>query len=174
MSSPSKRTGFSLIEVVLATGIFAVAVTVMLALLPALTRQNTDAADSLVAQRFPDSLRVELQRLAANDFSGLATKIPVMAAPLAGGQLFVASRDGCRLHSADYLPPATSQLLPQEQCYYAIETWRFNQGALQYDSTSPVLAVYVRVSWPYFNPGSTTPTPLADRSELTFTVSLRQ
>jgi hypothetical protein len=174
MRAPAKRTGFSLIEVVLATGIFAVAVTVMLALLPSLTRQNTEAADALVAHRLPDSVRVELQRLAANDFSALAATIPIMAAPLDNGLLFVASRDGARLHSADYLPPADNLLLPPEQRYFAIEVWQFSQGALQYDATAPVLAVGVRVSWPCYNPGSPAPTPLADRSQFTFVITLRR
>jgi hypothetical protein len=174
MRTATKRTGFSLVEVVLAVGIFAVAVTVMLALLPSLTRQNTETADAFVAQRLPDSLRVELQRLAANDFGALAATIPLMAAPLDNGLLFVASRDGARLHSADYLPPAGSRRLPLEQRYFAIEAWRFNQGTLQYDGAGPVLAVWVRISWPYCNPGSPAPTPPADRSQFTFAISLRR
>ena len=174
MSTSAKHTGFSLIEVVVAAGIFAVAVTVMLALLPALTRQSVESADALVAQGLPDRLRVELKRLAANDFSGLAGAIPVMGTLLDNGLLFVASRDGSRLHSVGYLPPATSQLIPQEQRYFAIEAWRFNQGALQFDGTGSVLVVYVRVSWPVSNPGSAAVTPLADRSQLTFTLALNR
>lgn len=174
MSSSGKRAGFSLIEVVLAAGIFAVAVTVMLALLPALTRQSAESADALVAQRLPESLRVELQRLAGNDFNGLAGAIPVMVTPLDNGLRFVASRDGGRLHPVDYLPPATSQLLPQEQRYFAIEAWRFNQGSLQFDVTAPVIAVYVRVSWPACIPGAAASTPLADRSQFTFTIAINR
>ena len=174
MSSPAKQTGFSLIEVVIAAGIFAVAVTVMLALLPALTRQSAESADALVAQGLPDRLRVELRRLAANDFNSLASTIPVMGTPLENGLLFVASREGGRLHSANYLPPATSQLLPQEQRYFAIEAWRFSQGALQFDGTASVLVVYARVSWPYRNPGSDTPTALSDRNQFTFTVAINR
>jgi len=171
---PTKRAGFSLIEVVLAAGIFAVAVTVMLALLPALTRQSAESADALVAQGLPDSLRVELRRLAANDFNGLANTIPVMGTPLENGLLFVASRDGSRLHSASYLSPATSGLIPQEQRYFAIEVWRFNQGSLQFDGTGSVLAVHVRVSWPYHNPGVTISTPLPDRGQFTFTIAINR
>ncbi len=174
MHSLAKSAGFSLIEVVLATGIFAVAITVLLALLPSLTRQNTEAADLLVAQRLPDGLRIELRRLAANDFTGLAATIPIMATPLADGLLFAATRDGGRLHSVSYLPPAASMLIPQEQRYFAIEAWRFNVETLQYDGSVPVLAIWVRVSWPYYNPGSATPTPLAERSQFTFAVSLRR
>ena len=174
MTASLKRAGFSLIEVVLAAGIFAVAVTMMLALLPALTRQSAESADALVAQGLPDRLRVELRRLAANDFNGLANTIPVMGVPLKNGLLFVASRDGSRLHSANYLPPATSQSLPQEQRYFAIEAWRFNQGTLQYDGPASVLVVHVRVSWPAYNPGSTAVTPLADRSQFTFPIAINR
>lgn len=174
MSTSAKHTGFSLIEVVVAAGIFAVAVTVMLALLPALTRQSVESADALVAQGLPDRLRVEMKRLAANDFSGLTGAIPVMGTPLDNGLLFVASRDGSRLHSANHLPPATSQSLPQEQRYFAIEAWQFSQGTLQFDATASVLVVHVRVSWPAYNPGSTTPTPLADRSQFTFTIAINR
>lgn len=165
---------FSLMEVVIAAGIFAVAVTVMLALLSSLTRQNTDSVDSLVAQRLPDALRLELKRLAASDFNGLAGAVPVMSAPLDNGLVFVSSRDGSRLHSVNHLPPAASLRIPQEQRYFAVETWRFNSGALQYDGNASVLVVYVRVSWPYYNPGSTTTTSLTDRSQFTFTASINR
>ena len=60
------RRAFSLIEVIIAVGVFAVAVVVILALLPPLSREATDSADALVAQSLPDSVRVELSRLAAS------------------------------------------------------------------------------------------------------------
>ena len=54
MSSSDKFAGFSLIEVVIAAGIFTVAVTVTLALLPSLARQSIDNTDALAAQRLPE------------------------------------------------------------------------------------------------------------------------
>ena len=174
MSSSDKFAGFSLIEVVIAAGIFAVAVTVTVALLPSLARQSTDSADTLAAQRLPDNLRVELQRLAAGNFTGLAATVPVMAAPLANGFDFVATRDGSRLHSATYLPPVGSALIPQEDQYFAVEVWRFAQAPLSYDSAAAILPLYVRVSWPYRNPGNAIPTALVDRSRLTFTITINR
>lgn len=174
MSPSGQRAGFSLLEVVVAAGIFAVAVSVMLALLPALTRQSAESADALVAQRLPDRLRIELQRLAANDFAGLAGAIPVMGTPLDHGLLFVAARDVSRLHPAEYQPPPASQMLPPELRYFAVEAWRFNQGELRFDGTGPVLAVHVRVSWPYRLPGSSDVTPLADRSQFTFPLAVNR
>ncbi|MDI1337800.1 MAG: prepilin-type N-terminal cleavage/methylation domain-containing protein [Lacunisphaera sp.] len=174
MPAPGKCAGFSLLEVVIAVGIFAVAVTVTLALLPSLTRQAADGADGLSAQCLPDSLRIELQRLASGNFNGLATAAPVMTAPLTNGLDFVATRDGSRLHSSTYLAPAASALIPADEQYFAIEVWRFNQGTLGYDANAAILPLYVRVSWPYRNPGSGTPAALADRSQLTFAVAINR
>lgn len=166
---------FSLIEVIIAVGVFAVAVVVILALLPPLSRQAADSADALVAQSLPDCVRVELARLATGGgFDALANRLPVMVSPLADGLLLVAARDARRLYSADYLPPpAVGRLLQMEQ-YFFVEVWRFNQPPLRFDPAAAVLAVYVRVSWPYQNPGAMTATPLASRSQLTFTVSLNR
>ena len=158
----------------MAVGIFAMAVTTLIALLPALTRQLAESADALVAQQLPDNLRLELQRLASSRFDALASAIPVMDAPLTDGLLLVASRDGARLHSASYLPPsANSQISPDEQ-YFAIEIWRFSQPPLAYDAAAAVLPLYVRISSPYRTPGATVPTAAADRSQFTFTLAIKR
>lgn len=172
---PNPRSrAFSLVEVVIAVGIFATAVVVILALLPSLTRQNTETSDALMAQRLPGALRVELRRLADADFKALAAATPIMAAPLADGMSFVAARDGSRLHSVAYLPPAAGALIPQDEQYYLVETWRFGATPLAYDSTASVLVVYVRVSWPYHSPGSPDLVVLADRQQLTFLASINR
>lgn len=167
--------GFTLIEVVIAVGIFAAAVTVALALLPALTRQAGDAGDAQAAQRLPDGIRVELQRLAVTGgFDALANRVPVMSSPLPGGLDLVAARDCSRVHSGSYLPPALSEQLPLAEQYFAVEVWRFSQPPLAYDPAAAVLALTVRVSWPYHAPASPAPVALADRQQITFTLSLRR
>ena len=125
-------------------------------------------------QSLPDSLRLELQRLASGNFNGLAAAAPVMAAPLANGLDFAATRDGSRLQSLTYLPPVASAQVAASAQYFYVEVWRFSQAPLSYDATAAVLPLYVRVSWPYRNPGSATPTALADRSQLTFTIALNR
>ncbi|MBI2497848.1 MAG: prepilin-type N-terminal cleavage/methylation domain-containing protein [Opitutae bacterium] len=169
-----RQAGFSLLEVVIAVGVFALAVTAVLALLPMLTRQAAAAADTLAAQQFPDALRVELQRLARADFDALAAAIPVMTAPLENGLPFVATRDGARLHSSGHLPPPVDARIPDAEQYFAIEVWRFNQPPLAYDPGAAVLPLYVRVSGPCRIPGSTAPTALADRHQVTFTLALNR
>lgn len=170
-----RTRAFSLLEVVIALGVFATGITVILALLPSLTNQSAQTADELVAQRVPDALRVELQRLAtAGGFDALATNVPVMAAPLDGGLDFVASRDGARLHSQTYLPPGAADSLLDQEKYFLVEVWRFPAAPLAYDASGAVLPLYVRVSWPYRVSSSGSPVALANRTSITFNIAVNR
>lgn len=162
---------FSLVEVIIAVGLFAASVTAVIALLPAVTRQGAVTTDTLAAQRLPDALKVELSRLAASGFDALAGQVPVMNQPLGAGLAFVATRDAARLHSRDYLPPGTGRIADQEQ-YFLIECGRFPDEPLRFDAQKHSLALAVRVSWPYRLPGSTAPTAESSRTQVAFTVSL--
>ena len=164
---------FSLLEVVIAIGVFVTAVAIILALLPSIGGQAASAGDSLVAQRLPDPLRVEMQRLAASGgFDALATRTPVASSPLGDGLPFAASRDGARLHALDYLTPGAADALAPEEQYFLVEIWRFPSAPLAYDAAGAVLSVMVRVSWPYRVPGSASAVASASRSELTFNASI--
>ncbi|HWA27027.1 MAG TPA: hypothetical protein VG734_15325 [Lacunisphaera sp.] len=165
---------FSLIEVIFAVGLFAAAVTVVLALLPALTRHGVEVQDSLAAQRLPDALRLELQRLAAaGGFNAVATQVPTMGNPAESGLVFVALRDASRLHSRDYLPPATGRIADQDQ-YFLVECWRFPNEPLSFDPQKHFLALAVRVSWPYHLPDGAAPTAESARAYIMFTESIRR
>lgn len=166
---------FSLVEVVIAVGVFAGAIAVILALLPALSGQAAAAGDSLVAQRIPDALRVELRRLATSgSLHSLAMRVPVAVAPLDDGLAFVASRDGARLHVREYLPPASADTLPADEQFFLLEVWRFPAAPLAYDATGTVLPLLVRVSWPYRAPSSASVVALTDRAQLTFNTAIQQ
>jgi hypothetical protein len=162
---------FSLIEVIIAIGLFAASVTVVIALLPAVTRQGAVTTDTMAAQRLPDALKVELSRLADSGFDVLAGQVPVMTQPLGRGLAFVASRDAARLHALDYLPPASDQI-PEAEQYFLVECGRFADEPLRFDAQKHTLALAVRVSWPYRLPGSLAPTTENSRSQVAFTVSL--
>jgi len=164
---------FSLIEVIVAVALFASSVVVVLALLPALTRRGAETTDRLVAQRLPDAIQVELTRLAAPGFDVLAGRMPLMGAPPENGLAMVSTRDGSRLQALDDLPP-TDGRMPEQAQYYLIECWRFPDGPLQYDVAQSAMALTVRVSWPYRQPGTTATTPADSRHELIFTVSLNR
>jgi hypothetical protein len=169
------RCAFSLVEVIIAVGIFAAAVAVILALLPALTRQAGISADTLTALRLPDTIRTELQRVAsAGGFDALAGQIHPMALPLPDTLVLVASRDAARVHTLTYQPPAAIDQLGEAGQFFLIEIWSFHDAPLAFDSGGAGLALYVRVSWPYRNPGSPTPAALAGREQVTFTLAIRR
>lgn len=162
---------FSLLEVIVAVGLFGGAVAVIIGLMGPLSRHATDSLDVLAAQQLSDPLKIELTRLRGENLDELAAQIPVMAAPLGGGLAFASPRDAARVVSVEYHKPATDQVLPGEQ-YYLVECWKFPPGPLGYDPPKAFLALYVRVSWPYHLPGVTAEIPLKDRSQITFTASL--
>lgn len=166
-------TAFSLVEVIIAAGLFAASVTVVLALLPSLARQGAASVDSLAAQRLPDALKIELQRLSAAGFDALADQVPVMNGPSTDGLDFVADREVMRLHSLAYLPPVTGQL-PETEQYFLVECWRFPGEPLHFDDSKAFLALAVRVSWPHRLPGAAAPIPVESRSELMFTLALNR
>lgn len=164
---------FSLVEVIIAAGLFAVSVTVVLALLPALARQGGEAHDSLAAQRLADALKAELTRVGGSGFDALAAQVPVMSGPPGSGLKFVANREATRLHSTDYQPPASGHLATNEQ-YFLLECWRFPDEPLSFAASKGFLAAMVRVSWPYRLPGSSTPVPAESRHEILLTVTLNR
>lgn len=169
----TERTGrgFSLVEVIIAVGVFAVAITAILGVMPALVRRGGESAESLAAQGLAGPVEIELRRMAAADFAGLAGSVPVMSVPLQGGFTFVAARDGLRMQADQTGVLSDSAPLAQDERYFLIELWQFNEAPLRYDGGN-LLAVYARVSWPYFTPGSTTPTPADERNQLTFVVPI--
>jgi len=170
-----RSRGFSLVEVVVALGVFASAIVVVLALLPALGAQAARAEESFVAQRFPDALRVELQRLAATGgFEALTARVPRFGhGSSAEGLVLVASRDGARLHARDYFAPSAGAAIAEAEQHYALEVWRFPSGAVLGSDSAALLLVKVRVSWPYRLP-EVGVVALRDRSTLEFNLALRR
>ena len=161
------RRGFSLVEVVIAVGIFAASIVVVLSLLPSLVAQSADSADRLVAQRLTDTIRIELDRQAIGvGFDALAATVPVMSAPLENGWPLVVAANGLRIE------PNGSGGIANEDQHFLVEIWRFPQAPLSYDPASAVLPLYARISWPYRIRGFATITQLGDRQQLTLTLAL--
>lgn len=163
---------FTLLEVIIAIGLFAAAVTVIIGLLAGLSRQGADSTDMLAAQQLPGPLKVELSRLASAGLDSLADRVPVMTSPLAGGLAFAAARDTVRVDSLEYLPAFDP--IPAGDQYFLVECWRFPSEPMRFDGQKAFLALHVRVSWPYRLPGAPAPTAPADRSQVTFALSLNR
>jgi len=168
-------TGFSLFEVVIAVGIFAVAITVMIGLLPSLTRQSATSIETQNALRLPDAVRSELVRVAtAGGFDALAARVNTLASPVPDTLKLIATRDASAVQSLDYQPPSADEQIGTDDRYFLVETWRFADAPLAFDSEGASLALHVRVSWPYRLPNSASVTPLVSRAQLTFNLALRR
>lgn len=162
--------GFSLVEVVIAVGIFAGSIVVILSLLPSLLQQSAHSTDMSVAQRMVDLVQLELDRQAATSgFDPLAMAIPPMSNPLEGGFALVSTPDGLRIEPAT--GPGSGGIGEDDQ-HFLIEVWRFSQAPLSYDASASVLPLFMRVSWPYRVRGFGTSTQQADRSEFTTTLAI--
>lgn len=161
MMRPCK--GFSLIEVVIAIAVVAGGLTVMLALLPSMVRNSSDAADTHVALRLPDAVHVALKQEMRGTFVTFANNIQ------ASGIDFVAEKDGTNVRN-----DATNDD-PVRSRYFLIEVRGFDTGNLAYSSGDAVLVMHVTVSWPYrvLSGGGLLPAVEAkDRQSITFNLAL--
>jgi prepilin-type N-terminal cleavage/methylation domain-containing protein len=162
--------GFSLIEVIVAVAIFALAVPTMLALLAHLGRLGASSDEAMVAQRLAGAVRAELFRLAHADFDGFAAQVPEMTSASPPGFELVATRDGVRVQARDYLAPGDALAVADQ--YFLVECWRFDGEPLRFDAQKAFLAIAVRVSWPYRLPNGA---PAAGAAQSTaFTVVLNR
>jgi prepilin-type N-terminal cleavage/methylation domain-containing protein len=167
--------GFTLIEVVIAVGIFAVAVSVMLGLLPSVTRSSGRSNDTLNALRLPDGLRIELKRMATTGgFAALAAQIKPLADPLSDTCVLVATRDASRVCALDYQLLAPGDRIESDAHYFLIEVWSFGSAPLAFTAGDAVLPMHVRVSWPYRIVGSSAVTLPADREHVDFNLALNR
>lgn len=170
MTRSHSLRAFSLLEVVIAVALFVMTVTTILALLPALSQRSSAVADRLAAQRLPDSVRLELKRIAATGLDSLAARVPVMEEVVPAGFPLVATRNGARVHSRDEPAPAAGGIAGEER-YFLIECWRFQEEPLRYHDGGRLLVVGVQVTWPcpdsVFRDGAST-------QELWFVVTLNE
>jgi len=166
------QRAFSLIEVAIAVGVVAVAIVVVLGLLPGIARRAADSEDAQTALRLPDAVTVELRALAIQrGFDSLAGGIAVMSTGTDGGLLLVAARDGSQVR------PLNTTESPVREQYFLIEVRRFGSGSLAYDPGSAVLPLSIRVSWPYrqMTPAGLTPMlPFAERQNLSFSTAVNR
>jgi type II secretory pathway pseudopilin PulG len=90
VKSSRGRAGFSLVEVVVAVGIFAVAILSIVALLLPNTKAVADQIDAGVAQRLSENIQLELDRYG---FTRVVAALPNQSARL----FMVATKDGSRV-----------------------------------------------------------------------------
>lgn len=171
MNGHRNRDGFSLVEVVIAIAVLAVSVTGVLALLPIVTRQTSEASESLVAHGMAGAIEAELSGIAQREgWAALVAKLP--GAGNAAGLALVATRQG------ECIGAMETSVLPATEQFFLIQLWKLDAvasggGATGFES----LAVQVKVAWPYRLPvgdGSTIETKAEVRASAQFLLSVRR
>jgi type II secretory pathway pseudopilin PulG len=154
---------FSLVEVVAAIGILAVALIAVLGLMVATVRSGGAITDVDAVARLGENIQGELERLQAS--LGLAGVTDLIAPRGSGRPLcLVATRSGQHVRCADDAYPAANRvlndpLLPgiaNRDRYFLIEVSQ--SPGLEAAPASGFLAVSARIAWPYQLPmGPPTP-----------------
>ena len=159
----SRFGAFSLVEVVAAIGILAVALIAVLGLIVATVRSGGEIADADALARLSENIQGELERLQAS--LGLAGMTDLIVPGGSGRPLcLVATRSGQRVRCADGASPAADRslndpVLPgiaNRDRYFLIEISQ--SPGLEAAPASGFLAVSARITWPYQLPmGPPTP-----------------
>lgn len=157
----SSRDGaFTLVEVVVATGMLAVTVVAAVALQAAILRSASDVADLNRAVSLVDAIRVELTRVRDRagrqaGADGLSALAELIASGGDRGLSLVASRDGSRVVvEAD----ADDQVrgVPPRDRFYLVEV-RPQSAQLTYRSEAGFLSLSCQIRWPYRLPIDSNP-----------------
>jgi|GEM_PF-6210351 len=160
------RRGLSLVEVLVAVGICAVAVVATVTLYGPALHVTREVRDRRTAARLAERVDVELRR---------AGYVAVAAATDAGGALrLVARDDGSRIVlavDADNDPAAGAPPgIPRAERYFAIEVTR----ALRPVSDGACLVLEARVLWPLALPPDGVAVPEAQRAEYRFHTAINR
>ncbi len=161
-----RRSGLSLVEVLVAVGICATTVVVAVALFGPVVRATRETADRRLAVRLARLVETELRRggfaAVAEATAGGATLELVGRGDVAQVVLLAdADRD-----PADGVPRG----IPAAERYFRIEVAR----ALRPDSTPACLVLQVRVSWPLALPPDGAIVAESQRSEFLFHTALNR
>jgi type II secretory pathway pseudopilin PulG len=183
----SKSRAFSLVEVVIAVGIFAVAVISIVGLILPNTKRIADQLDAQVAQRLSDNIRFELERYGFKNITSSLNAVNdrvFLVASSDGSRVLITGEDPYTAWSETY----SSSYDPDSSSYTTVATKRAAENDLetattpgnppglpfrdryflvevgwpihpQYKNDGGAVPLNVRVMWPYRLPnGPATPT----------------
>lgn len=149
-------SAFTLVEVVVAVGVFAVTIVAVLGLLGPVGRSVAGVSDQDKAAQLGDAIQSELMRLRDSQTAGSGqTKLDAFAAlvPANGLLKLVAARDGTvvvRESEADNDPATGSPPgVAKRDRYFLIEVSRQPAPLGNYSNGAGFLALTLTVKWPY-------------------------
>ncbi|MBC2604186.1 type IV pilus modification PilV family protein [Puniceicoccus vermicola] len=162
-SNNSQQSGFSLVEVILAIGVFALTIVAVIGLLGPIAQQVRDLQDTKVANSLPAPIREELNRIGFEYFvdvksDGTALKgvFPTVLFGTMDGSRVIGytALDGTVITRDGNSPPG----IPEDERYFLIELTAAT-GNLNYNDGDAHVAFQVDISWPYRLPDGSTVQP---------------
>lgn len=163
------KSAFSLLEVVLAVGVFTVGILAVLAFMPGMVRSAANDRVILVATQLPVAIRTELERMAGGSVSDLAGQCAVLGGGFPATLQLAGSRGGDRVASISYRIPVLPDRIPENEQFFLIEAWRFGgEPPLAYASGAAALPLHVRISWPYRETGTGIMVNESERESVSF------
>lgn len=154
----STRLGFSLLEVVIAIGIFATGIVVVLGLMGTMAGRSTEATESVTALNMPSLIESALREQADNDFAAIQSFV-------ANESTLVANHAGDRIR----VRPADADADDDSFFLIKLNELKSDEFTAVHDV---VETIAVTVSWPYKPFGATTITPPKDRSSVSFNLAI--
>ena len=154
-----------MVEVVIAVGVAAFGIAVVLAMLPGLLQQNTGARHAHIALGMPDSVARELGQFANTSFSSLG----------ANAAEFLAETSVLRLVAAEDGTDLRPEIADGRPAFFLVEMHRFPPGSqLSYDPSAPYLVLQARISWPHRPMAGAPEVPRESRQRIFFNVVVTQ
>ena len=152
-------TGFSLIEVVVAVGIFAISIVAVIGLLSPISRSVSEVRDTDDATRVVNAIQEQLQALTipvvAPTLVNASDIGSVDVAAMTDGRIFYASRDGLRFGTYNRPNVWKSDQANNDDSLKFFEVVLVRNESLSpsaNDSTAGYLAFTMRLRWPAFVP----------------------
>ena len=174
-----RAAGFSLIEVILAIGVFALTIVAVIGLLGPISQQVQDLQDTRAANRLPPPIREELNRLGFDYFVNInASGVASVRAGLSESSPVVlfGNEDGT-IVSIGQEVDSSAPPIPEAARYFLIEVFLAapinGPENLSYDTDPPDahIAFRVEISWPYnarTGPGDDNFEPVAEEDRRNF------
>ena len=166
--------GFSLVEVIVAIGVFSLVILAVFGLLTPLFRDSTAVIESSTATRLAEGINRELERVGGNTVSTLGATVLYLVATSDGGRVLRTQQTATGGNpSSNAAFPAENDLdatpvpgIAQRDRYYLVEVRLLaNDGAdtddnIYYQANDGAVPVEVRVTWPFYSPTTPVPTTL--------------
>ncbi len=174
-----RKGAFSLIEVVVALGVFAIAIVGVLGLLSPTSQAVRDTLDGGTASRLAETVNAEIERLGYSAVvpSALVLSADVATLSASDARLLYSNRSGSLICKDDSATGDPNYIPPSERYFEILLVRNETLSSVGNDTTAGFVAFAVQTSWPArVNDGTGTAiiVPREERSIFSFNAAVRR